>query len=487
MATSAASIARKRTGRRWCRAFVPSSVATLLTRPANAADVAAPHVDGTALGLSWTLPFVGILLSIALLPLLAPRLWHGHFGKVSAFWAAAFLIPFAATFGPRVALYEALHTILLEYVPFILLLFALFVVAGGIRVVGNLIGTPGTNTAILAFGTMIASLLGTTGAAMLLIRPLIRANEDRRRNTHVFVFFIFLVANIGGSLTPLGDPPLFLGFLQGVDFTWTLRALFGPMLLCSVLLLAVFYTIDRLAWRREKGGVPSRVPRQVRLEGSHNLLLLAGVVGAVLVSGMWQPGVSLTLYHVRMPVQGLVRDAILVLLAWLSWTTTRRKVRIENAFTWEPIQEVAMLFAGIFLTIIPALAILKAGANGALADLVALVSGPNGRPNDTAYFWLTGLLSSFLDNAPTFLVFFNVAGGDAEALMGPLATTLLAISAGAVFFGAVTYIGNAPNFMVKSICEERGIRMPSFVGYIAWSGGILLPLFALVTAVYFPL
>jgi Na+/H+ antiporter NhaD/arsenite permease-like protein len=453
--------------------------------PVFAADAAAPHIDGAALGLEWGLPFLGILLSIALTPLLAPKFWHHHFGKVSAFWAAAFLVPFAASFGVRVALYEALHALLLEYVPFILLLFALFVVAGGIRVVGNLVGTPGTNAAILAFGTMIASLLGTTGAAMLLIRPLIRANENRRRNVHVFVFFIFLVANMGGSLTPLGDPPLFLGFLQGVDFTWTLRAMFAPMLLCSAILLALFYVIDHRVWSRENGGVPGRVRRQVRLGGSHNLLLLAGVVSAVLVSGLWQPGISLTAFHVSMPLQGIVRDLLLVLLAWLSWRTTRQQVRIENAFTWEPIQEVAMLFAGIFVTIIPTLAILKAGPSGALADLVALVSGPGGRPNDAAYFWLTGLLSSFLDNAPTYLVFFNVAGGDSEALMGPLATTLLAISAGAVFFGAMTYIGNAPNFMVKSICEERGIRMPSFFGYMVWSCAILLPLFALVTVIFF--
>jgi Na+/H+ antiporter NhaD/arsenite permease-like protein len=449
------------------------------------ASVAAPHVDGAVLGLAWVLPFVGILSSIALIPLLGPKFWHRHFGKISAFWAGAFLMPFAASFGLRVALYETLHTLLLEYVPFILLLFALFVVAGGIRVVGNPPGTPGRNTAILAFGTIIASLLGTTGAAMLLVRPLIRANERRRRKVHVFVFFIFLVANIGGSLTPLGDPPLFLGFLQGVDFTWTLRAMFAPMLLCSAILLSLFYLIDYVAWRREMGSVPKRASPQMRLEGSHNLLLLAGVVGVVLVSGLWQPGISMTVFHVPVPLQGLARDLLLLMLTWLSWRTTPRPVRIENAFTWEPIQEVAILFAGIFVTIIPALAMLRAGPAGALAGIVTLVSGPGGHPNDIAYFWLTGLLSSVLDNAPTYLVFFNLAGGDSAALMGPLATTLLAISSGAVFFGAVTYIGNAPNFMVKSICEERGIRMPSFFGYMAWSCAILLPLFALLTVLFF--
>jgi Na+/H+ antiporter NhaD/arsenite permease-like protein len=455
----------------WLRAAATSaSVATPLSHPAFAAG--ASHVNDSTLNLGWALPFIGILLSIALLPQLTPKLWHRHFGKVSAFWAAAFLVPFAATFGARVALHEALHTLLLEYVPFILLLFALFVVAGGIRVVGYLIGTPGTNTAILGLGTMLASLLGTT---------LIQANRDRQRNVHVFVFFIFLVANIGGSLTPLGDPPLFLGFLHGVDFSWTLRAMLAPTLLCSSILLVLFYTIDRRAWRRENGSALGRMPRQVHLEGSHNLFLLAGIIGAVLLSGRWQPGVWATLFHVSVPLQSVLRDAILVSLAWLSWKTTSLQVRIENAFTWDPIQQVAMLFAGIFITIIPVLAILKAGPNGALADVVALV----GSPSEAAYFWLTGLLSSFLDNAPTYLVFFNVAGGDAEALMGPFATTLLAISAGAVFFGGVTYIGNAPNFMVKAICETRGIRMPTFFGYLLWSAGILLPLFGLVTAIFF--
>jgi Na+/H+ antiporter NhaD/arsenite permease-like protein len=447
--------------------------------------MAIPHVDGGTLGLEWGLPFVGTLLSIALVPLLAPTFWHHHFGKVSAFWAASFLIPLTAAFGDRVALYEVLHVLLLEYVPFILLLFALFVVAGGIRVVGNLIGTPETNTAVLAFGTMIASLLGTTGAAMLLIRPLIQANENRRYKLHVFTFFIFLVANIGGALTPLGDPPLFLGFLQGVKFSWTLQSMLAPMLVCSGILLTLFYVIDRRAWRREDGRRTQRLPWRIQLQGSHNLLLLAGVVGAVLLSGLWKPDADLTVFHLSIPLQGIVRDLILVLLAWLSWSTTPATIRIENAFTWRPLQEVAMLFAGIFVTIIPALAILQAGPSGALADLVTVVNAPGGQPNNIVYFWLTGLMSSFLDNAPTYLIFFNVTGAKPEALMETLSGTLLAISAGAVFFGAMTYVGNAPNFMVKSICEERGVRMPGFFGYMAWSCAILLPLFALLTVVFF--
>ena len=446
------------------------------------------HFDGVGASLAWSIPFAGLLLSIAFLPILAPRFWEHHFGKVAAFWALALLIPCAIVFGITTAVVQVLDTILLDYLSFILLLFALFVVAGGIRVSGNLVGTPATNTAILAFGTLSASFLGTTGASLLLIRPIIRANQDRAFNVHVFVFFIFLVSNIGGSLTPLGDPPLFLGYLKGVDFLWTLETMLKPMLLASGLLLALFYVIDRLAWNRESDEVKgkSRVPRQLRIEGLHNVIYLAAVAGTVLVSGIWNQGATIAIgLGLEMPVNGLIRDVILIAVSLLSWWTTPRLIRVENAFTWAPMQEVAMLFAALFITMIPMLALLRAGSDGPFAPLLSLVSTPDGRPVEAAYFWLTGGLSSFLDNAPTYLVFFNLAGGDAKVLMGPLALTLLAISAGAVFMGANTYIGNAPNFMVRSICEERGIKMPSFIGYMLWSGAILLPLFGLITWVFF--
>lgn len=460
----------------------------LLFVSGSARAAAGAHLDGAGLSLLWCLPFVGILLSIALFPLVAPRIWEHHFGKIACFWVAAFVVPCAAVFGATVVATEAFHTMAVEYVPFIILLFALFVVAGGILVSGNLIGTPTTNTLLLACGTAAASFLGTTGASMLLIRPLIRANEDRHHKVHVFIFFIFLVSNIGGSLTPLGDPPLFLGFLKGVDFMWTVSRMFAPMMLATVVLLALFYLIDRRAWARERREVTahSAVRRRVQLDGLPNVVYLACVIAAVLLSGFWNPGVSLPIgFGIEMPIDGLCRDVVLLALSYLSWKTTRPRIRIENAFTWTPIQEVAILFAAIFITMIPALAILRAGSEGALAPLLAFVTQPDGSPANAAYFWLAGGLSSFLDNAPTYLVFFNLAGGDPQRLMGPLALTLLAISAGAVFMGANTYIGNAPNFMVKSVCEERGIRMPSFFGYMAWSGAILIPLFVLVTFVFF--
>jgi Na+/H+ antiporter NhaD/arsenite permease-like protein len=445
-----------------------------------------PHLDGGELGLLWILPFVGILLSIALLPLLAPGFWHHHFGKLSAGWAFAFLLPFAAIFGFDLAVYETLHTALLEYVPFIILLLSLFTVTGGLRLRTSLQGTPTFNTGMLTLGTALASWMGTTGAAMLLIRPLLRANAWRRRNVHVVVFFIFLVANIGGSLTPLGDPPLFLGFLKGVDFFWTAEAMLLPMLVMAIPLLIVFYLLDQALFRREEGRPPATASGEpaLRIEGKINLLLLVGVVLSVLLSGVWRPGISFTIYHVEVELQGAVRDLLLLLITFASWKLTPMATREANEFSWFPIVEVAKLFAGIFLTIIPAIAILRAGTDGALTAVIEAVNR-GGEPVDAMYFWATGVLSSFLDNAPTYLVFFNTAGGDAEALMGPLAQTLLAISAGAVFMGANTYIGNAPNFMVRSIAEESGVRMPSFFGYMGWSILFLVPLFALVTWLFF--
>jgi Na+/H+ antiporter NhaD/arsenite permease-like protein len=462
----------------------------VLVVPGNglgAAEVAdhAPHLDGGDLGLLWTVPFAGILLSIALFPLLAPSFWHHHFGKISAAWAAAFLVPFAVQFGFALALYETLHTLLLEYFPFIILLMSLFTITGGLRVRTNLQGTPAFNTGLLGFGTFLASWTGTTGAAMLLIRPLLRANAWRRVRVHVVVFFIFLVANIGGSLTPLGDPPLFLGFLKGVDFFWPTRAMFLPMLVLAVALLVIFYGVDSVMMGRE-GPPPDAAQGEpaFKLEGTINLLLLIGVVLSVLMSGVWRPGIGFEVYHVHVELQNLLRDLLLLAIAGLSWWVTPAETREANEFSWFPIIEVAKLFAGIFITIIPAIAILRAGTEGALAPIVDAVNR-NGEPVDAMYFWATGILSSFLDNAPTYLVFFNTAGGDAELLTGPLSSTLLAISAGAVFMGANTYIGNAPNFMVRAIAEERGVRMPSFFGYMAWSCVILLPLFGVLTWLFF--
>jgi len=455
-----------------------------LTLPLSAQ---AADLDGAGLSLVWALPFAGVLLSIAVLPLLAPSLWHHHFGKIAGAWALALLLPLAATQGLHAALAISVHALVAEYLPFIILLTALFTVAGGICVRGNLHGTPALNTGLLALGTLLASIMGTTGAAMLLIRPLIRANDDRKHSVHVVVFFIFLVANAGGSLTPLGDPPLFLGFLKGVDFFWTARHLLAPMaFLCGALLL-IFYLLDRHFYlnREERRPLDPTPDSSLQLEGSVNFLLLAVVVGLVLMSGLWKPGVATELMGAPLEWQNLLRDGALLLVILLSLWLTPGSARAGNEFGWGPMLEVGKLFAAIFLTIAPVIAMLRAGEQGAFATVVRAVTGPDGRPDDVMYFWMTGLLSSFLDNAPTYLVFFNTASGDARELMRPLASTLAAISAGAVFMGANSYIGNAPNMMVKAIAEERGIRMPSFFGYMAWSVGILVPLFIVMSFLFF--
>ncbi len=454
--------------------------------PAFGASPDAPALDGRLLSLAWVLPFAGILLSIAILPLAAPHFWHGHFGKVSAAWALLVIVPLGAIHGVPTAAYETIHLMLLDYIPFIVLLLALFTVTGGIHIKGNLHGSPSMNTALLAIGTVLAGWMGTTGASMLLIRTVIRANDDRRHKIHVFVFFIFLVSNIGGALTPLGDPPLFLGFLKGVDFFWTTSHLFAEMLVCVIVLLVLFYALDSYWYRKEGHLRRDPTPEApVRIEGGINIILMIAVVGVVLASGTWNPGIHFTVFHVTLELQHVLRDVALIAICALSLRLTAPRLRADNAFSWGPMAEVAKLFAGIFITIAPAIAILKASNEGALAPLVALVTGADGKPNDIWYFWLTGVLSSFLDNAPTYLVFFNLAGGDAATLMGPLASTLAAISCGAVFMGANTYIGNAPNFMVKAVVEESGIRMPSFFGYMAWSCAVLLPLFVLITVMFF--
>lgn len=464
------------------RGALAASLALLAPSPVLAAGL-----DGASLGLAWVLPFVGILLSIAILPQVASHHWERWMGAIAAFWALAVLVPLAVVSGPGVAFEAALHVALLEYMPFVLLLFALYTIAGGIVLHGNLHGSPTLNTGFLLFGTVLASLVGTTGASMVLIRPLIRANDERRHNVHVVVFFIFLVSNIGGSLTPLGDPPLFLGFLRGVDFFWTTRELAAETAFAAAILLLVFFALDTWIYRQD--GTPQRDPTPdkapLRLRGSLNLVLLALLVGAIALSGTWRPGTGMTVGGVRLETQNLVRDGAMIVLALLSLAITPRRNRLDNEFSWRPIAEVAIIFAGIFVCLVPVAAALAAGPNGAFSGLLALVSRADGSPHPAAYFWLTGLLSSFLDNAPTYIVFFELAGGDPVRLMGPLSATLAAISTGAVFMGANSYIGNAPNLLVYAIAKERGVRMPSFGGYLLWSGGILIPLFGLVTLIFF--
>ncbi len=467
------------------------AAATTALFAGSAAHAAEAHgIDGAALTGWWAIPFVGILLSIAVMPLAVPHFWHHHYGKVAAAWGLAFVVPFAILHGAGPTGGEVLHTALLEYIPFVILLWALFTISGGILITGNLHGSPRLNTSILAIGTVLASLIGTTGASMVLIRPLLRANDERLHNVHVVVFFIFLVSNIGGSMTPLGDPPLFLGYLKGVGFFWTTIHMVEETAFAAGILLVLFFLVDRHLYHKDEAFKalrrdPTPDTPGIGIEGRRNILLLLVVVGGVLLSGSWKPGIAFHVGNVELELQNIARDVILLAAGITSLFVTPKRIREGNEFGWGPILEVAKLFAGIFVTIIPVIAMLKAAQNGAFAPLVALVNHADGSPNNAMYFWLTGILSSFLDNAPTYLVFFNLAGGDPQHLMNDIPWTLLAISCGAVFMGANSYIGNAPNFMVKAIAEEGGVKMPSFFGYMVWSFGILIPLFGLITLVFF--
>ena len=450
----------------------------------------AESVDlGEIFSLWSTIPFAGMLLSIALFPLFAPRFWHHHFGKITAFWALTVLAPFLIMYKGQ-ALYEFMHIIIADYVPFIIVLIALYTVSGNILLRGRLIGTPIVNSFILLIGTVLASWMGTTGASMLLIRPFLRANSHRKNRTFMVVFFIFLVSNVGGSLTPLGDPPLFLGFLRGVPFFWTFN-LFSQMIFVVAILLAVYFVMDSYFYRKEKF-LPisdNKEKDPIRIEGKHNLIFILAIIGAVLMSGLLELG-DVVIFGVHLAAQDVIRDILLLLIAGLSFFTTRKEVREDNEFTWFPLQEVAILFVGIFLTMMPCLKILQAGEKGALSFLVRTVQEPY------HYFWITGLLSSFLDNAPTYLTFLSsllgkfYSGMEAQEaiklLINENTIYLKAVSAAAVFFGAATYIGNAPNFMVRSIAEETGTPMPTFFGYmLKYSIPILIPIFALVTLVFY--
>ncbi|HCK10244.1 MAG: sodium:proton antiporter [Gemmatimonadetes bacterium] len=457
---------------------------------------------GEVLPLWSVIPFVGILLSIAIAPLINEHWWHHNFPKVSAAWAIIFAIPFLFAYGGA-AVHEILHIYFLDYIPFIILLWGLFTAGGGIVIRGTLAGTPAVNTTLILIGTVLASWMGTTGASMVLIRPLLRANKNRKHKVHIVVFFIFLVSNIGGSLTPLGDPPLFLGFLHGVPFFWTMNLL-PEMVAMSIALLAIFFVVDTMYMKKEVEGAaePEGDKDPLKVEGLQNLIFLLGIMGAVLMSGIWQAG-EVTVLGIHMTIQGILRDVTIVIMGLLSLKFTSQALREANEFNWFPIKEVGYLFAGIFMTIVPALAILKAGEQGALAFVVTAAK------DEASYFWITGVLSSFLDNAPTYLTFFTSALGKLGLTESQIATALRmaedqwdtigadpaklalfvsylkAISVGAVFMGANTYIGNAPNFMVRSIAEQNGVKMPSFFGYMAYSGAILVPLFIVLTFVIF--
>lgn len=466
----------------------------LLTCPAMAVEADAGVSGATGAVPLWLcIPFAGLLLSIAAFPLVRPVWWEEHQPIVVAIWVALFIIPFVVLSGAGTASELVLECLINDYLPFIILLFGLFCVAGNITLEGDLAGSPGVNVVLLLFGTLLSSVVGTTGSSMLMVRPMIKMNAWRKRKSHIMVFFIFLISNIGGCLTPIGDPPLLMGFTRGVPFFWSLK-LFPIMALNVVVLLVAFYFVDMRAYRKDiiSGRKPdiSKPGTTVRIRGLHNLIFLAMIVGAVILSGtlpgnpMFQDeqGQVLGIHvfgEVVLTYPALIELCIILLAAYLSFKTTDKSVRKANHFTWGAIKEVAVLFVGIFITMQPALMLLKQYG----AEL--------GLETPFQMFWVTGLLSSFLDNTPTYLVFLTTACtmGAASGLTTSLGvvsqTMLMAISCGAVFMGANSYIGNAPNFMVKAISDENGVNMPSFFGYLVWSLCFLIPVFLLDALVFF--
>lgn len=446
-----------------------------------------------SLHLCYIIPFVGMLLSIALGPLLAPNFWHHHYFKVSLGWTALVMGMLISGLGIERTTHDFTHMLTHEYIPFTLMIGALFTITGGIHIVVRTRATAIVNTVFLLVGALIASLIGTTGAAMLLIRPFLDMNKNRFYKTHLGVFFIFIIANIGGSLTPLGDPPLFLGYLNGVPFEWPLIHLFKPFVITMVPLLLIFFAFDALLMERDnrRADHMKPIPRDksepwISITGRANILLLLCVVALVWLSGMWAN--SPPLDYLGMTTAEFLRNLGLVILMILSFQFTSGVVRQYNHFSWEPFKEVAQIFIGIFATLIPVAAMLHQGPAGPFSGLIALAN-PNGIPDNMIYFWLTGVLSGILDNAPTYLVFYNmiegIAGGNVTGVITNFNRTLIAISTGSVFMGALTYIGNAPNFMVRSIAMKKHVHMPSFFGYMGWSISILVPIFILLGWVVF--
>ena len=459
----------------------------------NICPMVALAAELTNVPLWFCIPFACLLLCIAIIPLVKGEWWEKYRPFAVIFWSLLFIIPFAVKYGAGTAAETVLECLVNDYLTFIVLLFGLFCVAGNITVEGSLVGSPRVNVILLGIGTLLSSWIGTTGASMLLVRPVIKMNSWRRNKAHIMVFFIFLISNMGGSLTPIGDPPLLMGFSRGVPFFWSIR--FFPILLLNmIILLTVLYFIDKRAYRKDiaAGYMPEIKENEplIRFEGLHNIIFIVIIVAAVILSGVlpdvpfFQNAagevISIPIFgEVKLAITSLIEVVMILLAAFLSFKTTNAEIRKKNHFTWGAIQEVAVLFIGIFITMQPALMVLKSAGSGL------------GITKPFEMFWATGALSSFLDNTPTYLVFLTTAGamhfttGVATTLGVVPVKMLMAISCGAVFMGANTYIGNAPNFMVKSLSDENGINMPSFFGYMWWSLRYLIPVFIIDMIIFF--
>ncbi len=428
--------------------------------------------------LLWAIPFLGIIFSMSFLPLVAPNFWEKYGSLIPFGWTAIYLICIAWVFGFQELLPATFEPLLSEYVSFIIQIATLYIVAGGIFIDFPNGKGPIFNTMLLFFGSLLAGWIGTTGAAMLLIRPFLRANAKRKYRIHLMVFFIFLVANIGGAATPLGDPPLFIGFLKGIDFFWFIQHL-SPVLFGTIFVLCgLFYVLDTILFKKETGRFET-IHDNVSfiIKGGRNLFLLVLILLTVILC---QFEGSFRFADETYNYSSVLRNMTLSAIAFLSLKLTHKNIREKNGFTFAPIREVAEFFIAIFITVAPILSILSKGENGAMAMIFNWIA-PGKEFVLSKCFWASGLLSSVLDNAPTFLIFFHLASGNAAELMTTKAAILTSFSISTVFMGALTYIGNAPNLMIRSISEQHGIKVPSFLGYMGWSIGILAPIFLVIS------
>ena len=428
------------------------------------------------------IPFIGVLLSIALFPLLAPSFWHRFEKPVLLFWGVTGLFVMWNLFPLPVFIHSLTHTLWSEYLPFIAVLFALFTIAGGIHLDLTVKNTPLTNVCFFMAASFFASFIGTTGASVLFIRPLLHMNKNRLYKTHTVIFFIFTVSNAAGCLTPLGDPPLFMGYLLGVPFFWPFQNLWQPFLGVFGVLLFVYWGIDRYLLMKESSTNVSAdiqlARSSIHIDGKRNILLLLALIAMLLVTP-FLPVIEMTMIGgVSVTVIDCVRLGVMIFLGWLSYTITPHVIHTKQHFNFAPVYEVARVFLCIFVTLIPLNYVLSGGGDNVFASLLKMNIGMSPQH---LYFWLSGIFSGFLDNTPTYLVFFKLAGGNIIELTTTQKPILVAISLGSVLMGALTYIGNAPNFMVLSIAKQHGIKMPSFLGYMVWSFIILIPIFIMVS------
>lgn len=430
------------------------------------------------------IPFVGVILSIALVPLFAQHFWERHSKKVLSSWILLYISMEVFLFGMPKTATGVFESIVKHYIPFVILVSSLFITTGGIFVAFNRVKQCAlTNTIFLFCSSMIAGWIGTTGASALLIRPFLRLNEGRKSKVHLVLFFIFLVSNIGGLASPIGDPPLFMGYLEGIRFFWFIQHMFLHLLFTVLVLCVIFFAVDKYLWRRNDKNIQSTSDNveqdRIIVIGKRNIVFLFMILLSLV---LLNTNDGFSVFGTKISYTSVIRDTILVLISYLSIKYSPKLARLKNEFSYAPVIEVAETFVAIFITVHPLLEMLSLGENGPLGSVFSAISVA-GRLDPFRCFWTVGALSSFLDNAPTFLIFFYLAGGNAADLMLNNTSYLIAISIGAVFMGAVTYIGNAPNLMMKSVAISAGIQMPSFIKYTLLAICILLPVFAILSLV----